>query len=124
MWVGRMVGVLLLGEQQHEDDDDDESADADVHVSGLPASRWGQTSVSRSLTEGTNALMMAFFILLIVLMVLIAVCIPMFNGGGGRRIYVDRRRPMYDDDVEIVEDVDEVSPRPIARRRVYRRRGY
>lgn len=92
--------------------------------SGLPPARGGQTSVSRSFTEGTNAFMMAFFILLVVLMVLIAVCIPMFNGGG-RRIYVDRRRPMYDDDVEVVEDIDDdVAPRPIARRRVYRRRSY
>jgi hypothetical protein len=64
--------------------------------------------------------MIGFFIVLIVLMVLVAVCIPMF-GGGGRRIYVDRRPRVYDD-VEVVDD--DVELRPMARRRVYRRRGY
>jgi hypothetical protein len=68
--------------------------------------------------------MIGFFIVLIVLMVLVAVCIPMFNGGG-RRIYVDRRRPVVYDEVDVVDDVDDdVVLRPVARRRTVRCRGY
>ena len=89
---------------------------------GVPGAPTGQTSVSRSFTEGTNAAMIGFFVLLIVLMVLVAVLIPMFNGGG-TRTYIDRRRPVVYDDVDEVEVVDDVAPRPIARRRVYRRRS-
>ena len=112
--------VLLLREQQHQDDDDDEGADADIHVPRLAPAFAPSNLVSQALTKGTNADMIGFFILLVVLMVLVAVCIPWLQGGG-RRIYVDRR-PDYVE--EVVDDgyaSDEVL-RPVARRRMVRRR--
>jgi hypothetical protein len=66
--------------------------------------------------------MIGFFVLLVLLMVLIAVCVPMLQGGG-RTIVYERRRP---DTVEEIVDVDagDEPLRPIARRRVIRRRTY
>jgi hypothetical protein len=69
--------------------------------------------------------MITFFVLLVLAMVLIAVAIPALQGGwGGRRVIVERRRDMVEPDM-IEEVVDDDLPlRPMARRRVVRRRTY
>ena len=64
--------------------------------------------------------MITFFVLLVLLMVLVAVGIPALSGGWtSRRVIVDRRP-------EVIEEVvdDDVPLRPVARRRVVRRRTY
>jgi hypothetical protein len=71
--------------------------------------------------------MIGFFLLLVLLMVLVAVCVPLLQGGGRRVIY--ERRPHYVDSdvVEVVDGYDDVDAeplRPVARRRVVRRRRY
>ena len=65
--------------------------------------------------------MITFFILLVVLMVLV-VAAGTWAAGPHRRVYYDRG-PLVDRRTDVVEEfVDEPEPRPMASRRIVRRR--